>query len=172
MSRKSALIVGVFLSAFRAFCQNGVIQGALTDQQGAAVANAKIVAFDEAKSLVAREAVTSADGGFSLRPLARGTYTIKAEVAGFKMVERKGLVLDPNQVMDLGRLSMEVGAVSESVTVEAATPLVETATSQKSFTLSSRQVTEIPPQRPRFPVADAYLAGRGVERPLRFPPCL
>ncbi|MSV30520.1 MAG: hypothetical protein EXQ52_17520 [Bryobacterales bacterium] len=144
MSRKSTLIVGMFLSAVPAFCQNGVIQGALTDPQGAAVANARIVAFDEAKSLVVREAVTAADGAFNLRPLARGTYTIKAEVAGFKMVERKGLVLDPNQVMDLGRLSLEVGAVSESVTVEAATPLVETATSQKSFTLSSRQVTEIP----------------------------
>lgn len=138
-------IVTVFLFVCAsAWSQNGVIQGTLTDPQGAAIGNARISAYDEAKSLVARESLSQADGGFQMRPLARGTYTIKAEAAGFKALERKGLVLDPNQIMDLGRLNLEVGVVSESVTVEASVPLVETATSQKSFTLSSRQVTEIP----------------------------
>ncbi|HYI93424.1 MAG TPA: Plug domain-containing protein [Bryobacteraceae bacterium] len=45
--------------------------------------------------------------------------------------------------MDLGSISLQVGLANESITVEAEVPLVETSTSQKSFVISSRQVTEL-----------------------------
>ena len=51
--------------------------------------------------------------------------------------------LDANQIMNLGTLSMQVGQTTESITVAAEVPLVETSTSQKSFVISSRQVTEL-----------------------------
>lgn len=78
-----------------------------------------------------------------MRNLPPGSYTVTAEVSGFKKLERTGLKLDANQIMNLGTVSMQVGQTTESVTVVAEVPLVETSTSQKSFVISSRQVTEL-----------------------------
>ena len=92
---------------------------------------------------MARETTTGRDGTFYLRNLLPGTYTVKAEPAGFKALERTELKLDANQIMNLGSLSLQVGQTTESITVEAEVPLVETSTSQKSFVITSRQVTQL-----------------------------
>ncbi|MBI3473799.1 MAG: carboxypeptidase regulatory-like domain-containing protein [Candidatus Solibacter usitatus] len=123
--------------------QTGTIQGVLLDAQNAAIANAKISATDESKQLVVRETVTGTDGRFYLRTLLPGTYTLRSEVAGFKTLERPALKLDQNQILDLGTVTMQLGQTTESITVEASAPLVETATANKSFTITSRQVLEL-----------------------------
>ncbi len=140
----SGLVFFWALSAQVAFGQSsGAILGVLLDPQNAAIANAKVTAVDEEKSVAVRETTSGTDGSFQLRPLLPGRYTVKAEVTGFKSLERKGLVLDANQIMDLGTLKLELGSKTESITVVAETPLVETATGQKSLVLSPRQVTEL-----------------------------
>src|SRR5216683_9970 len=105
------LLCVVLLLAFTALAaaQTGLIQGTLLDATGASVPNAKVSAIDEGKNIVARETATGSDGSFRLVQLLRGTYTVKVEGPGFKALERTGLVLDPNQVMDLGQLRLEVG---------------------------------------------------------------
>jgi hypothetical protein len=123
--------------------QTGTIQGLLLDQQGAAVPNAKVTATDEQKQVAVRETTSGTDGRFYLRNLLPSTYTVRSEVTGFKALERTGLKLDQNQIMDLGSVTLQVGQTTESITVEAAVPLVETATANKSFVISSRQVTEL-----------------------------
>ncbi len=132
-----------------AFCaslglaQSGTIQGILVDASGAAVPNAKITATDEAKVLVVRETVSQPDGHFYLRNLLPGSYSVRGEAAGFKALERTALRLDQNQTMDLGSIGLQIGQTSESVTVEATVPLVETSSANKSFVVTGRQVTEM-----------------------------
>jgi hypothetical protein len=126
------------------FAQSGSIQGVVLDAAGATVPNAKVVALDQEKQLVARETTTGSDGAFALRPLLPGRYSVKVEAAGFKTLDRTDLVLDANQVMALGSLSLEVGQTTESVTVQAEVPLVDTDTAQRGFTVTSRQVTQLP----------------------------
>ncbi|MFN3326438.1 MAG: carboxypeptidase regulatory-like domain-containing protein [Bryobacteraceae bacterium] len=123
--------------------QTGTIQGSLVDAQGASIPNAKVSAFDEAKQLVARETTTGEDGRFYLRNLLPATYTVRSETTGFKTLQQAGLRLDQNQILDLGALSMEVGDVVDYVTVSDQIPLVETATANKSFVITGRQVTEL-----------------------------
>lgn len=145
MLMKRVLICGLFflLGAVSMSAQTGTVQGLLLDPQGAVIPNAKITATDEAKQVVAREGASGADGRFYLRNLLPGRYTVRSEVTGFKALERTGLQLDQNQIMDLGSLTLEVGATTESVTVTAEVPLVETSTANKGFVVSSRQVTEL-----------------------------
>src|SRR5687767_4464822 len=131
------------LAAATSFAQTGTIQGILTDPQGAVIANAKVTATDEAKNIVVRETTSGSDGAFYLRNLLPGLYTVRSEVTGFKALDRTGLRLDQNQIMDLGAVGLQVGQTSESVTIEAEVPLVETATANKSFVITSRQVTEL-----------------------------
>lgn len=126
-----------------AFSQSsGQIQGTLVDVQGGAIVNARVTALDEAKQVIARETTTGTGGVFQLQPLLPGGYAVKIEAKGFKTVNRTGLVLDPNQIMNLGDLTMEVGDTTERVDVTAEAPTVETSTAQRGFTLTSRQVTE------------------------------
>src|SRR5262249_52117556 len=117
--------------------QSGALQGTLNDPQGRAIANAKVVAIDEGKALVARETETQNDGSFQLRPLLPGIYTVKIESQGFKAFERKGLVLDPNQILNIGGIGMDLGSTVETVTVSAEVPLVETSTAQRGFVITS-----------------------------------
>lgn len=136
-------VLCALLTVSLSYAQNGTIQGTLNDPSGAAVAGAAVRVIDESKGVIARETLTEPTGIFRLVQLLRGTYTLKIEVKGFKSVERRGLVLDPNQIMDLGTLGLELGQTAETVTVEAEVPLIETSTSNKAFTITSRQVTEL-----------------------------
>src|SRR5262245_53503181 len=138
----SFLLLACMLSV-SGFGQSGAIQGTLVDANGAAITKAKVVLIDEDKGLTVRETTTDKDGVFQLLPLQRGTYTLKVEGQGFKTMERKGLVLDAYQIMNLGNVKMEVGGIESTVSVTAEAPLVETVTAQKSFVISSQQVTGV-----------------------------
>jgi hypothetical protein len=127
---------------FCAFAQTGAIRGTVVDSQGAVIPGASARAFDEAKGMVVRETTSASDGVFQLQPLLPGTYTIRVSAAGMKELDRKGVVLDQNQDLTLGNLTMTLGATVESITVEATTPLVETSTSDHSAVIDSKQVTE------------------------------
>lgn len=141
--RFTYLLCSFALGAALLSAQNGVIQGTILDPQGGAIPGATITATDQQKGIVVRQTTSGADGNFQLQPLPPGTYSIAAESSGMKKLERPGIVLDVNQTLNLGPVRMEVGATTESITVEASTPLVESTTSNKSFVISSQQVTEV-----------------------------
>jgi Carboxypeptidase regulatory-like domain/TonB-dependent Receptor Plug Domain len=126
-----------------AWSQSAQIQGRLLDEQGGALPGGQISAIDEEKGVVARQVTSGADGFFTLLALLRGRYTVRAEISGFKTLDRRGLVLDPGQVLDLGEIKLAVGALSETVDVVAATPVIDIGTSQKSYTISDTQVREL-----------------------------
>jgi hypothetical protein len=136
------LLLGLVCSP-KVFGQSASIQGTLLDRDGAAVSNAKVIVLDEDKGVMVRETRTDKDGTFQLLPLSRGRYMLRIEATGFRQLEQKGLVLDAYQILNLGNMKLEVGDLSTTVTVTAEAPLVETATAQKSFVITSEQVTGI-----------------------------
>lgn len=137
------LFVSFAASTSAVFAQTGTILGTLTDASGGIIPNAKVVAIDQDKKVTVRETVSGREGTFLLQSLQPGTFTVRAESAGFKALERTDLKLDPNQIMNLGNLSLQVGQTTEAVTVTAEVPTVETSTANKSFVIDSRQVTEL-----------------------------
>ncbi len=143
ITRFTLLLLFVCASTVAVFAQTGAIQGTLTDPQGGAIANARVTAIDESKGVVVRETTTGKDGSFQLLPMLRGTYTLKAEATGFRAIEQKALVLDAYQIMNLGELKLEIGDITNTVQVTADAPLVEVSTAQKSFVITSEQVTGI-----------------------------
>ncbi|MGC2198049.1 MAG: carboxypeptidase regulatory-like domain-containing protein [Terriglobales bacterium] len=136
-------LVAVSLFAVSAMAQNsGSIQGTVTDAAGAVIFGATVQAIDSDKGVVVRDATTSAEGLFVLQPLQPGTYTVRVQAKGMKKLERNKIVLDNRQTLSLGELKVDVGSTTESVTVEAQTPLVETATADHSDVIDSKLVTE------------------------------
>jgi hypothetical protein len=140
----SAMALALTLGLCAGYAQTGTIQGTLADSAGASVPNAKVKAFDQDKGVVVRETTTGRDGAFLLSPLLPGKYNVKIEVQGFKSYEATNLTLDQNQIMNLGSIALQLGQITESISVDSTIPLVETVTAQKSFVISSKEVTELP----------------------------
>ncbi len=132
----------VALMVAPAFAQNSQIQGTVVDQAGAAIPDANVTVTDSAKGVVVKQTKSTGDGSFTIPALGQGTFSVAVESAGMKKLERPNINLDANQVLNLGQLQMTLGSTSEQVTVEATTPLVESATAQKDFTITSKQVLE------------------------------
>jgi carboxypeptidase family protein len=135
-----AVLVFLFVS-LQALAQEATIVGTVTDQSGAVVANAKITATN-AETGVARTTTTNDAGQYVLPGVHIGHYDVKVEASGLKVAEQKGLVL---QVGDRARadFQMQVGAATESVTVEASAIRVQTETAEQSNVMTSAQLGNV-----------------------------
>jgi hypothetical protein len=118
------------------------ISGTITDLQGAGVPGVDVTASNAATGAVYR--ARSNDSGFySLQALPIGSYSVAAEKAGFKRFVQSDLVVTTGQQLELN-FRLEVGAVTESVTVTGQTSLLETRTSDQGQLLEAKAVEDMP----------------------------
>ncbi len=118
------------------------ITGIVRDPQGAAMPGVDVTASNTATGQKTA-ASTNSGGLFSLRQLAIGAYTIQSEKAGFRRFVRQGIVLTTGQNLQLD-IAMEVGAVTESVTVTGQATLLETRTSDVAQLVEAKAVEDLP----------------------------
>ena len=145
LARATALC-GLLLSASGLWAQfdSAAIVGGVKDERGGAIAGAKVTARNTATGL--SFTTTSAESGEYVFPTLKiGQYKVTAEKQGFSTAAADNVELTVNarQRVDL---TMRVGQVSEIVTVDASTPLLETDSSSKGQVLGARQIVELPLQ--------------------------
>jgi hypothetical protein len=133
----------------------GTFSGTITDPQQAPVAGAKVTAT-ETQTGTKTEAVSESTGAYNLPFLAPGTYQIKVEAPGFKQFTRTGLTLSASEhpVIDI---AMQVGDVSQSVTVAAESPLLIASNASVGQTVTTQEVEDLPVNG-RTPIELATLA--------------
>jgi hypothetical protein len=120
----------------------GTITGTITDPSGGMVANASI----EAKNMqtgVTYHAASSETGNYTLAQLPVGVYQLTATATGFKQSVRTGLTVSTAQVLRID-VSLEVGAISETVTVNADAPLLKTESGELSHVVTSSRMDDLP----------------------------
>jgi hypothetical protein len=117
----------------------GTIGGIIIDPSGTIVPGAKITLINESTKDI-REAATNESGAFSFVALQPETYTVRVEHSGFKTFERSHVVMSANEHIALGTMALEVGTVSETVTVEALAAHVETDSSEESADITTDQI--------------------------------
>src|SRR5262249_43731627 len=120
----------------------GSLLGTVRDSNGAAVAGAKVTITDAEKKTVVRVVTANEGGEFSAPLLQAGIYDIAVEAAGFKKRVGRGVELDLDQRRS-GEGVLEVGAVSEVVTVEASAIAIEKSTPTVSTLISGNQIREL-----------------------------
>src|SRR5689334_18318905 len=120
----------------------GTIEGTVLDPSGAAVPKAKITVTNTDRNQVVRALTADSNGVYSVPFLPIGAYAIRAEAAGFKTSNRTGVALNVNDVLKIN-LTMEVGAVSETVEVTASAGTVELGTPASETTIEGTQVREL-----------------------------
>jgi hypothetical protein len=118
------------------------LRGAITDEQGAIVAGAKVVAHNEA-TWEERTTVSDKAGEYLLASLTPGIYRIDVKAEGFKARAIKDLRLEVAQTA-VQDVRLAVGSLTEEIAVVAEIPTVETTTTSVGQVISERTVQEIP----------------------------
>ncbi len=144
MLRKSWLLLFCLLILPSAVAQEfrATITGRVSDSTGAAIPNAAL----EIRNVDTNEvtaAVTSASGDYTVPLLRPGNYSISAQVAGFKAFTRASIVLNVGQTATVN-IALQVGDVTDQITVTAEPPLIDTATANRGAVIDNQQVTEFP----------------------------
>src|SRR5260370_4618372 len=122
------LLLGAILLGFSKLAAgqavNATLLGRVTDSSGAAVANVKVT-ITETNTGISRASQTNESGNYVLPDLPPGTYTVTAELSGFKRASRAGIdvIVNTTERVDL---VLEPGNVLETVTVQAEPPILHT----------------------------------------------
>lgn len=118
------------------------VRGTVLDEQGAALAGADVT-ITNADTGYNRTAKSGTDGEYNFPDLPLGTYRLHVTHAGFKAETQTGIVLHVNDSLTIN-VQLKVGAVSESITVEAAPIAVETTSGELTGLIDGAQVSELP----------------------------
>lgn len=138
------LAAGVALLPSPAYAQavTGTISGTVVDQQGQVIPGATVTVVTEATG-DSRVAVSDERGQFQVSNLQPGLYTARVTMDNFRAFERKNIVLSAAERLSIGTLTLEVGSVGETVTVEATGTQVNTAETQHSGVITATQIEQV-----------------------------
>jgi hypothetical protein len=120
----------------------GTLLGNVTDSSGAGVPGATVT-VTEVQTNISRSAVSNDAGYFIFASLQNGTYTVDAELTGFKKIVRQNVKVDVNTTIRVD-MKLEVGQLTEAVTVSAETPVLQTDRTDTGRILESKMVSELP----------------------------
>src|SRR5882724_10561939 len=138
----AVVLLLVVPSAVRAQVVTASVRGAVTDEQGAAVAGAEVT-ITNVDTGYTRSMKSGSDGAYNFPDLPLGSYRIQAAHSGFKSATQTGIVLHAADSLAIN-VSLKVGAVSETVTVEASPVAVETTSGDLTGLIEGSQVSELP----------------------------
>jgi hypothetical protein len=135
------------LTASASFAQilYGSIVGVVKDPQGATVPGATVTIVNKETNLT-KEAVTDAEGAFNIVNVAPGPYDVKASLQGFRESVRRDVPVTIGQISRV-TVQLEVGAVTETVTVVSDTQLLQTDKADVSTELKSSEIVAMPLNR-------------------------
>ena len=140
----SLLFSFAFFSLLQAQESRAILEGRVTDQQGAIVPGATVTVISE-QTGVRQQTTANDQGTWTMRFLNPGAYTISISAPNFKSFERRGITL---QVADSKQIdtTLELGEFSERVVVTAEAPLIDTNSATSGTVIESKTITELPSQ--------------------------
>ena len=138
------LAMAVLLAPALAAAQTttGTILGEVKDSTGGTLPGVTVTAVNQANGLT-REAVTDQLGGYRFAAMPPGLYTVTAALAGFKEATRADLRLAINSQVS-APFTLEVGGLSETITVTEQAPLVNTTENVVRTLVDTQQIASLP----------------------------
>ncbi len=136
------LVILLHLDGSVAQTITGTMLGTIHDPSGLAVPGAEVLLRYTATQ-AERKAVSNEQGDFVFTSLQPGEYELTVTLPGFKTAERKAIRLSASETLSLGKIALEVGAPEEKITVTAEGTSVQTASSERSGSITSNQVDQL-----------------------------
>lgn len=145
MKAYATLLVLLVALSGSAFSQGltGQISGNVQDPSGSAVAGAQ-VQLRNVNTGAVREVTTDAAGDFLFTQLLPGVFEITVNAKGFKQFVQQQIQLTATERVVIPALRLELGALTEVITVEAQAARVQTQSSERSGLISTQQTENIP----------------------------
>jgi hypothetical protein len=139
-----AIVVALLMLAGPAAAQQGTteVRGRVLDAQGAVLPGVTVTVRNQETGMY-RETVSGTDGTFIASGIVPGRYQIVAELQGFKKFDRKDLVLEVGKTASI-EVSMEVGALTETVNVTTESPLVDVTSKEIGGNITSETLVQLP----------------------------
>jgi hypothetical protein len=138
------LFAAIFSFAYTAEAQtnNGILAGTVFDPSGAAIEGAQVVAKAEATTF-SLTTNTGPDGGFRFPSLPIGLYDVTVSHPGFSTQTQPGVNVQISTTTSV-KITLEVGAAEQTITVEAESTRIETESSEVGTVITSQQVVQLP----------------------------
>lgn len=139
------VLVLVSVAGLHAFAQvpTGTITGTVKDSQGLSIPGAIVTLTNEGTART-QAATSSSRGGFQFTHINFGVYNVEVSKAGFKISFVNGIKLDASTEYSVPPITLEVGAVTDTVKIEADANLVRTAGAELTDTVERKQIEELP----------------------------
>ncbi len=137
----------------------GTVAGTVKDPTGLAIPGATVVLISETRGTKSAPAVTNETGDYVIPNVLADVYTIEIALEAFKTVRRSGVAVSGGDRVGVGSLTLEPGAIAETVTVVAQSPLVQTRSGERSYAVTQAQIENLPVARNNFTSMTAFTPG-------------
>ena len=140
----TAVLLLLFLSAppVHAQVDTGTILGTVTDASGAAISGAKVTLTNEGTS-AALSTTTAPDGSYKFTPVKIGSYKLTTSFQGFQTITQTNVVVNVGTDVVIN-FNLKPGAVTQTVEVVAAVPVLQTQNASVGQVVDSRSVNDLP----------------------------
>src|SRR4051794_13228254 len=142
MGFRAGLFALLFASAIFAQRDLATIVGTVTDASGGVVPNAKVTITEVGTGQV-YSLLTGAGGDFVRPALKPSTYTVSVSAPGFRTAEQKDILLKAGERTGVD-ITLTIGDVGQTVEVTAATPLLQTESTQVGASINTKTLTDVP----------------------------
>lgn len=142
---RSLIVLTLLLFAWHplvAQTNNGGIAGTVLDSSGAVISGAEVTATG-AETHTVYTTTSSSTGAYRFLNLVLGTYDITVTAKGFKTAEVKGIVVEINTIASHD-VTLQAGEVTQTLTVVADAPQIQSETSEMGTVVSAKQIEELP----------------------------
>src|SRR2546423_13332264 len=142
-----------------AFAQQGTsqIKGRVLVPDGSALPGVTVTIKHQEAGII-RTTVTDKDGVYAMSAVTPGTHELTAELSGFKSFRRRNVRLEVGKTSTVD-VKLEVGGMSEEVTVTAAAPVVDVTSKEVGGNITTKELTELPSVNRNFIGFIALLPG-------------
>jgi hypothetical protein len=145
MNLRTALCIMALIPAasiLRAQSATGEVMGTITDKSGAGVPGATVRLTNQGTQ-VGEQVQTQQAGSFLFINVRPGSYTLSAEMTGFKTAQVPAFNLSVNQTL-VQNIALDVGTLGETITVSSEAPLLQQASAELGTVISEQAVHELP----------------------------
>jgi hypothetical protein len=137
----------------------GSVAGNVNDTTGAIIPGATVTLISETRGTRLPEVLTSNSGDFVVPNVTADRYTVRVTMDGFKTLERTGISVSAGDRQSLGTFVIELGGVSETVSVKSEAPTIQASSGERSFTIPTSSVENLPISNRSFTALASFAPG-------------
>ncbi len=157
MQLRSGLVVVLTLVALLAGLSpaagqitTGNISGTVQDAQGGVVPGVTVVLVSESRGVRSAPAITNDAGQYVFPNVTADLYTVEVSMDGFRTVRQTGVRVSGADRVGVPMITLEAGAIAETVNVSAESALVQTQSAERSYAVATEQIENLPFLRGNF----------------------